>query len=75
MIDFSHGNSSKQHERQIDVGRDVASQIAGGDGRIFGVMVESHLKAGRQDLVPGKALVYGQSITGRLHRLGGHARR
>jgi 3-deoxy-7-phosphoheptulonate synthase len=41
----------------------VANQIAGGDGRIFGVMIESHLKAGRQDLLPGKELVYGQSIT------------
>jgi 3-deoxy-7-phosphoheptulonate synthase len=63
MIDFSHGNSAKEPEKQIDVGREVAAQIAGGDGRIFGVMVESHLKAGRQDLIPGKELVYGQSIT------------
>ena len=63
MIDCSHGNSAKEPEKQIDVGREVAAQIAGGDGRIFGVMVESHLKAGRQDLVPGKALVYGQSVT------------
>jgi 3-deoxy-7-phosphoheptulonate synthase len=63
MIDFSHGNSAKEPERQIDVGREVAAQIAGGDGRIFGVMVESHLKAGRQDLIPGKELVYGQSVT------------
>jgi len=63
MIDFSHSNSQKQHERQIDVGRCVAGQIASGDGRIFGVMVESHLKPGRQDLVPGKELVYGMSIT------------
>jgi len=63
MIDFSHGNSSKKPEKQVEVGDDVARQIAGGDGRIFGVMVESHLKAGRQDLVPGKALVYGMSIT------------
>jgi len=45
------------------VGQDVARQIAAGDDRIFGVMVESHLKAGRQDLVPGKPLVYGVSIT------------
>ena len=45
------------------VGPDVAAQVAAGDARIFGVMVESHLKAGRQDLIPGKALVYGQSIT------------
>jgi 3-deoxy-7-phosphoheptulonate synthase len=63
MIDFSHGNSAKDAEKQVDVGREVAHQIAGGDGRIFGVMVESHLKAGRQDLLPGKELVYGQSIT------------
>jgi 3-deoxy-7-phosphoheptulonate synthase len=63
MIDFSHGNSAKDAEKQVDVGREVAAQIAGGDGRIFGVMVESHLKAGRQDLLPGKELVYGQSIT------------
>jgi len=63
MIDFSHGNSAKEPEKQLDVGREVAAQIAGGDGRIFGVMVESHLKAGRQDLVPGKELVYGQSVT------------
>jgi 3-deoxy-7-phosphoheptulonate synthase len=63
MIDFSHGNSTKDAQKQIDVGREVARQIAGGDGRIFGVMVESHLKAGRQDLMPGKELVYGMSIT------------
>jgi 3-deoxy-7-phosphoheptulonate synthase len=63
MIDFSHGNSSKDFEKQVEVGRDVAAQIAGGDERIFGVMVESHLKAGRQDLSPGKELVYGLSIT------------
>ncbi|MGQ0523228.1 MAG: 3-deoxy-7-phosphoheptulonate synthase AroG [Betaproteobacteria bacterium] len=63
MIDFSHGNSSKKAEKQVDVGRDVARQIAQGQDRIFGVMAESHLKAGRQDLVPGKELVYGQSIT------------
>ena len=63
MIDFSHGNSSKKPEKQVEVGDDVARQIAGGDARIFGVMVESHLKAGRQDLVPGKELVYGVSIT------------
>jgi 3-deoxy-7-phosphoheptulonate synthase len=63
MIDFSHSNSSKKPEKQVDVGQDVARQIAGGDDRIFGVMVESHLKAGRQDLVPGKPLAYGVSIT------------
>jgi len=63
MIDFSHGNSAKEPEKQLDVGREVAAQIGGGDARIFGVMVESHLQAGRQDLFPGKELVYGQSIT------------
>jgi len=63
MIDFSHANSSKQHERQMIVGADVAEQIAGGDLRISGVMIESHLVAGRQDQVEGQELVYGQSIT------------
>jgi len=63
MIDFSHANSNKQHERQRDVCRDVAGQIAGGEDRIMGVMIESHLNAGRQDVTPGKPLVYGQSIT------------
>jgi 3-deoxy-7-phosphoheptulonate synthase len=63
MIDFSHGNSSKLAEKQVDVGLDVGRQIAGGDNRIFGVMVESHLKGGRQDLIPGRELVYGMSIT------------
>jgi len=63
MIDFSHANSNKQHERQRDVCRDVAGQIAGGEDRIMGVMIESNLKAGRQNVTPGKALVYGQSIT------------
>jgi 3-deoxy-7-phosphoheptulonate synthase len=63
MIDFSHANSRKRPEKQIDVGRDVAGQIARGDRRIIGVMVESHLVAGRQDVIAGKPLVYGQSIT------------
>ena len=63
MIDCSHGNSGKEPEKQVEVGRQVASQIADGDARIFGVMIESHLKAGRQDLMPGKELVYGLSIT------------
>jgi 3-deoxy-7-phosphoheptulonate synthase len=63
MIDFSHGNSGKDAQRQLIVGRDVAVQIASGDGAIFGVMAESHLKAGRQDLLAGKELVYGLSIT------------
>jgi 3-deoxy-7-phosphoheptulonate synthase len=63
MIDCSHGNSGKDPMNQVSVGRDVAAQVAAGDSRIFGIMVESHLKAGRQDLIPGKDLVYGQSIT------------
>jgi 3-deoxy-7-phosphoheptulonate synthase len=63
MIDFSHGNSSKIAQKQIDVGRDIARQVASGEERIFGIMMESHLKAGRQDLVPGKPLQYGVSIT------------
>jgi 3-deoxy-7-phosphoheptulonate synthase len=63
MIDCSHGNSGKDPAKQVAVGHEVAAQIAAGDERIFGVMVESHLKAGRQDLIPGKQLVYGQSIT------------
>jgi 3-deoxy-7-phosphoheptulonate synthase len=63
MIDFSHGNSSKNAQKQVDVGHDVARQVAAGDDRIFGVMAESHLKGGRQDLIPGKPLQYGVSIT------------
>jgi 3-deoxy-7-phosphoheptulonate synthase len=63
MIDFSHGNSGKEPQNQVAVGREVATQVADGDERIFGVMIESHLKAGRQDLLPGKELVYGLSIT------------
>jgi len=63
MIDCSHANSSKKHERQLDVARDVASQVANGEGRIIGVMIESHLNAGRQDLVSGQPLAYGISIT------------
>ncbi len=63
MIDASHGNSSKQYANQIAVTRDIAVQIARGDRTIAGVMVESHLVAGRQDLVPGRPLAYGQSIT------------
>lgn len=63
MIDVSHGNSSKKPENQIPVAQQIAQQIAAGEERIFGLMVESHLVAGRQDLVPGQPLVYGQSIT------------
>jgi 3-deoxy-7-phosphoheptulonate synthase len=63
MVDFSHANSRKQYEIQMEVGRNVAQQISGGDRRIFGVMIESHLVAGRQDVIAGKELVFGQSIT------------
>src|ERR1700750_2521635 len=63
MIDFSHANSEKKHQRQIDVGADVAGQIAGGDRRITGVMIESHLADGRQDLKPGVTPAWGVSIT------------
>ena len=63
MIDFSHANSAKQYQRQMAVSDDVSNQIAGGEQAIFGVMIESHLVEGRQDLVDGKAETYGQSIT------------
>ncbi|MBI1892146.1 MAG: 3-deoxy-7-phosphoheptulonate synthase AroG [Burkholderiales bacterium] len=63
MIDASHANSSKKPENQIPVCADIGKQIAAGDSRIVGVMVESHLVFGRQDLVEGKELTYGQSIT------------
>jgi len=63
MVDFSHANCRKQFKRQVDVAHDVAAQLAAGEDRIFGVMVESHLTEGRQDLAPGKALEYGKSIT------------
>ncbi|SDM10996.1 3-deoxy-D-arabinoheptulosonate-7-phosphate synthase [Oryzisolibacter propanilivorax] len=63
MVDLSHANSSKQHARQIDVGHDVAAQIAGGDARITGVMIESHLQEGRQDIVAGQPLAPGVSVT------------
>jgi len=63
MIDVSHANSNKKPENQPAVAADVARQVAAGDGRIIGVMIESNLVAGQQDVVPGKPLVYGQSIT------------
>jgi 3-deoxy-7-phosphoheptulonate synthase len=63
MIDTSHANSSKKPENQPLVAADICSQIAGGEQRIMGVMIESNLVAGRQDVLPGKALTYGQSIT------------
>ena len=67
MVDCSHANSSKQHEKQVDVAREIAAQVAGGSKQVFGVMVESHLVAGAQKFTPGKDriddLTYGQSIT------------
>jgi 3-deoxy-7-phosphoheptulonate synthase len=63
MVDCSHANSAKQHRRQIDVAADVALQVAGGERRIIGLMVESHLSEGRQDLVAGQPLRPGVSIT------------
>jgi 3-deoxy-7-phosphoheptulonate synthase len=63
MVDFSHANSSKQFQKQVEVGGDVAKQLAAGERRVVGVMIESHINPGRQDLVPGKPLEYGVSIT------------
>jgi 3-deoxy-7-phosphoheptulonate synthase len=63
MIDVSHGNSGKRHEQQIAVAHDLAMQIAGGEARIAGVMIESHLEEGRQDLIAGVAPRRGVSIT------------
>ena len=67
MVDCSHANSSKKHEKQLEVARDIASQVAGGSTSVFGVMVESHLNAGAQKFTPGKddaaQLEYGKSIT------------
>ena len=67
MVDCSHANSSKQHQKQLDVARDIAGQLAAGSRSVFGVMVESHLQAGAQKFTPGQddaaALAYGQSIT------------
>lgn len=63
MIDASHANSRKIPARQIDVAQDIATQVARGSRSIFGIMLESNLVAGRQDVVDGQALTYGQSIT------------
>ncbi len=63
MIDVSHANSSKQHARQIVVAGEVAQQIAAGDARITGIMIESHLQEGRQDILPGTPLKHGVSVT------------
>jgi 3-deoxy-7-phosphoheptulonate synthase len=63
MIDCSHANAAKQYQRQTEVARDIAGQLGRGERRIVGVMAESHLLEGRQDLEPGKPLRFGQSIT------------
>jgi 3-deoxy-7-phosphoheptulonate synthase len=63
MIDCSHGNSLKDHDKQADVAVSMCEQVAAGSWQIFGAMLESHLVAGRQDYVPGQPAVYGQSIT------------
>lgn len=63
MIDLSHGNSNKKHEMQMIVGDNICEQMISGELRIFGIMIESHLVAGRQDIINMKELVYGQSIT------------
>lgn len=63
MIDVSHANSAKEHRRQIEVAADVAEQIAGGDRRVVGIMIESHLNEGRQDIVAGQPLRHGVSVT------------
>lgn len=63
MIDCSHGNSLKDPDRQADVTASICRQVASGSWQIFGAMLESHLVAGRQDYVPGRPAVYGQSIT------------
>lgn len=63
MIDFSHANCSKKHQLQLEVAEEVGKQLAAGDTRIIGIMAESHLVAGRQDLKPGQTLTFGQSIT------------
>jgi 3-deoxy-7-phosphoheptulonate synthase len=63
MIDFSHANSSKQFKKQMDVGTDVCGQIAGGENAIMGVMIESHLVEGNQNLESSEPLVYGKSVT------------
>lgn len=63
MVDCSHANSRKDPQRQVQVAAEVARQIRAGETRLLGVMLESHLCAGRQDVLPGQPLVYGQSIT------------
>jgi 3-deoxy-7-phosphoheptulonate synthase len=63
MVDCSHANAAKQYQRQAEVAADIGAQLAGGERRVVGVMVESHLVEGRQDIVEGKPLRFGQSVT------------
>jgi len=63
MVDCSHGNSQKDHNNQPKVAADLGTQIASGNTELFGIMIESNIVAGRQDLLPGKELVYGKSVT------------
>ncbi len=63
MVDFSHANSCKQYEKQLEVSLNIANQLTSGNTNIFGVMIESHLLAGNQKVIPGEELAYGQSIT------------
>lgn len=63
MIDCSHANSMKDYKRQVDVCNNICSQVSGGENRIIGVMLESHLVEGRQDVIKGQKLTYGQSVT------------
>jgi len=63
MVDCSHANSMKDYRRQVDVCNSIVSQVSNGENRIMGVMLESHLVEGRQDVIPGQPLTYGQSIT------------
>ncbi len=63
VIDASHDNSGKDHERQPGVGAQIGAQVARGTSEIVGVMLESFLVGGRQDVVDGAELTYGQSIT------------
>jgi len=63
MIDCSHANSSKDYRRQVEVAGAVAQQVAGGERRVVGLMIESNLVEGRQEIQPGKPLKFGQSVT------------
>jgi 3-deoxy-7-phosphoheptulonate synthase len=63
MIDMSHANSNKQYRQQLNVCADICKQLADGEPRIMGVMIESNLIEGRQEIAKGHELVYGQSVT------------